>query len=594
MTLPTKTETRPALLRWSAHVPCSDVQDPLGLSLRGSARLASRLLHCITSITPRARYFSFIPWCFFDYQGREKGSPHALGVKDAITLRENALTLACIKHHQHHKGGTCKGGNVVGTIKAKRWLRKGENVADLAKEKFAESPALNAYFTSIVNLGLFVTDGAGPISDEEGEEVEFTWEDIQLSPLGTDLARRYDAVVDGLPVVRELAAGNRHCDVGVLADLGQHGGLCELTEPSAADRPLLRDIFFGLVESKGESHRVRRQTLLLVLELCRQFGPAGWALNEQTFADAVYYGELTAEDDGLAVKLPPGLADIATRWRVFYFHHYMSVGLEGMFAWIVTTLAGHGLAGASLEELAARLDGLSVRKSLNDLLGCDLAVPFGQMTPCEFFSLFGLPGGGGLGPGLGTAFDKAVRSLHPVAEDTLEGYVRGGEYMQNPTGLALPMILLAVTLGRHSRWEGTNYDKWLASVADPRSGYDPYLDLVPPLLTVGLNRRFGCWWTRPWRELAVFLLSRYVVQQHQAMSYEKSSSGDRCLLQTDGQKVIATGCYDKIGMGNPRLASAIQIVKDLGLMEDADDGVTHLTEAGKQFLRDELAKEVGP
>src|SRR5262249_28907134 len=124
MTTPTKTTTKPLLLRWSAHVPCSDVQDPLGLSLRGTARLGSRLLHCITSNTPRARYFSFLPWCFFDYQNREKGRPHALGVKDAVLLRENALALGCIKHHQQDKGGTCKGGNVVGTIKAKRWLRK--------------------------------------------------------------------------------------------------------------------------------------------------------------------------------------------------------------------------------------------------------------------------------------------------------------------------------------------------------------------------------------------------------------------------------------------------------------------------------------
>jgi hypothetical protein len=38
MTTPTKATTKPTLLHWSAHVPCSDVQDPLGLSLRGSAR----------------------------------------------------------------------------------------------------------------------------------------------------------------------------------------------------------------------------------------------------------------------------------------------------------------------------------------------------------------------------------------------------------------------------------------------------------------------------------------------------------------------------------------------------------------------------
>src|SRR6266850_2001207 len=111
-----KSPTSPILLRWSDHIPASDVTDPLGLGLRGSARLASQLLYCITSITPRARYFSFIPWCVFDYQNREKGKPHALGLRDAIVLRENALTLACVTHHE---GGTCRGGALVGSNEAK-------------------------------------------------------------------------------------------------------------------------------------------------------------------------------------------------------------------------------------------------------------------------------------------------------------------------------------------------------------------------------------------------------------------------------------------------------------------------------------------
>src|SRR4051812_25305800 len=119
-----------ALLRWSELVASSDVEDPLGLSLRGSTRLGSRLLHCITSITPRARYFSFIPWCIHDYQSREAGKLDALAIRDAIILRENALALACIKHHEHDKGGTCRGGALVGTNEAKRWLWGGNTEVD--------------------------------------------------------------------------------------------------------------------------------------------------------------------------------------------------------------------------------------------------------------------------------------------------------------------------------------------------------------------------------------------------------------------------------------------------------------------------------
>src|SRR3954468_5465236 len=107
-----KQPTGPVLLRWSDHVPASDVQDPLGLGLRGSTRLASRLLFCITSITPRARYFSFIPWAVYDWQKRERGQRFALGLRHAIALREKALVLGCVAHH---KGSACVGGGLVGS-----------------------------------------------------------------------------------------------------------------------------------------------------------------------------------------------------------------------------------------------------------------------------------------------------------------------------------------------------------------------------------------------------------------------------------------------------------------------------------------------
>ncbi|MHB1423760.1 MAG: hypothetical protein ACYC3I_11310 [Gemmataceae bacterium] len=574
-----------ALLRWNEYVPASDVQDPLGLNLRGLARLGDRLLYCITSITPRARYFSFLPWCVFDYQNQEKGKPHALGLRDAIVLREKALTLACVAHHE---GDTCSGGALVGTLEAKRWLGRGNTEADLKEIKLAKVPALNAYFTSLVNLGCFVTDEETLEGDEEGEEAQFTFDDVELSPLGLELARRYDSVAGGLPVIRQLSGRSRRCSVEALAELGKYGGLCELTEAAAADRTLLRDVFFALADLKGDSHRVRRHSLMLILELCRQFSAEQWVLSEPDFASAVYFGELTTEEGHLKVEIPSTLLDVATRWRMFYFHHYMGVALEGLFSWLIAQLATFGLAGATLEELVARLNDLSVRKGLSDLLHIDVDEPFGELTPCGLFARLGLPNRD-FDAQFGTAFDQALRSTQPVAEDTLETLVRNNDFLQSSTGLALPMILLATTLARYSRWEETNYGKWLSSAAS-----DPYLDLVPPVLASRLSRRFGRWWRCNWKELTGFVLSRYVVHQHQAMSYKKTKAGDRCLLQVDGSKVFSTDGFDKIGMDNPRLHSAVQILKDLGLMEDAEDDVTYLTEEGKPFLRDQLKKEPGP
>lgn len=180
-----------------------------------------------------------------------------------------------------------------------------------------------------------------------------------------------------------------------------------------------------------------------------------------------------------------------------------------------------------------------------------------------------------------------MKNLTPFAENTLEGIIRTNDYLYSSTGLALPMILLSVTLARYSQWESTDYGKWFANIAK-----DPYLDLIPPVISKGLERQFDDWWNTSFSQLTKFVLNRYVIQQHQSMSYEKTATGDRCLIQIDGSKIVSLGGYDKIGMGNPRLNSAIQILSDLGLIEDNDNKVKHLTPEGEAFLKYEIGRQV--
>lgn len=545
------------------------------------------MLYCITSITPRGRYFSFIPWCIFDHQQREKGRPHALGLRDGIIIREQALTLACIAHHE---GEPCSGGGLVGSRDAKKWFANGGKEANFKKmKKFSKNPALGAYLNSVVNLGLFLTEAERPDSDEEGAGEDFTFDDIELSALGLDLAKRFDEKAGCLATAKQIASKDRCCSIDDLAEFGKHGGLCELSHKSSADRELLRDIFFALVDFKvrdpeKNSHPFRRRSLLLILELCRQFGAEECVLNEARFAEAVYFGDVANGDSRFGVVIPMQLLDIATRWRMFYFHHFMSVAFEGLFSWLVSQLGNCGLAGATVDSLVAHLTEPAVCKNLSEILAVDLQGSFGDLTPSVLLAKAGVKEGD-LDEVVSKSVDEAVPSLCPFSEDTLEDLIRSNEHLYASTGLALPMILLSVTLARYSQWEATNYGKWLASAAN-----DPYLDLVPPLVTTGLSRRFGGWWNSSFKELTSFVLSRYVIQQHQSMSYEKTWTGERCLLQVDGPKVVSTGGFDKIGMGNPRLRSSIQILTDLGLIEQDEEEVSRLTSEGKAFLTHEMEK----
>ena len=397
---------KPTLLRWSEHVPISDVQDPLGLSLRGSARLASRLLYCITSITPRARYFSFIPWCVRNWQEHERGKPFALGLSHAIALREKALTLGCIAHHD---GTPCMGGALVGSDNVALWFRKGLPDVDLRKLPFAQNPALAAYFTSLVNLGFFVVEDETVSADETEEEVAQTFDDIKLSPLGTELAKAYEQRVGRLDAVARVSTVQRRCTVHSLSSWGSRGGLCELANDPSPDRALLRDVFFARNNPQNSSHFVRSRSLLLILHLARELCKKDAILDEYSFGSAVYFDDIVFEDDDeLTVTWPLPLQDIATRWRMFYFHHFMSVALEGAFAWLVTQTSETGLRGTTIRQLCSSLDSPLVRKELEGLIDRKLEGSFGSLNPMSLLAGFA-NGSRTLGASTSKVLDKAIR-----------------------------------------------------------------------------------------------------------------------------------------------------------------------------------------
>ena len=528
-------------------------------------------------MTPRARYFSFIPWCILDYQKREKGKSFSTGLRDAIVFRERGLALGCIAYHE---GKTCEGGGVVGSDKASLWFAKNEPMADFTKKPlaFAKNPALGIYVNSLVNLGCFVTDERRKDDDEE-TQADFTFDDIELSPLGRRLAEGYDAMVGDLPSVESLAQVRRQCLVEDLAAWGERGGLCEIASAGAKDRQPLREMFFAQIGMEGGSHPVRKQSLLLILELAKQLRAKGMPLNESHFSTAAYFDSVLNRDGAPeAIAWPEPLRDIATRWRMFYFHHYMSVALEGMLSWLVTNLADKGVAGSTVAELSSGLAGKVASNQLGECLGAEIPADFGIMTPAQLVERFGVATKD-LTAESSVAIDDGIRLESRLSEPHLEHAIRDRTYKHTAAGLAIPTILLSLTLARYSRWRQTDYGNWLANAAQ-----DEYLDLIPPIVLAGVTRRFDDWWNSPFSDISHVALSRFVIQQHQSMSYEKSNAGDRCLLQVDGANISVTGTYDSVGMGNPRLRSAIRILKDLAYLADLEDGVTVVTEDGTTVL----------
>ena len=368
------------------------MQDPLGFSLRGISRISRELLPCITSITPRARYFSFIPWAVYDHQRREHAELTTSELDRAVSFREHALALGCIAYH---KGGDYPGGSLVGSTKATEWyLAHSDGEVDFRQVRFVENPALRNYLKALLNLGIFVTEDKS-VSTEDDEDKSKQAVKVELTALGRELAELYDSHVRTLEAVQQIALPKRQCSVSHLKTWGERGGLCELALPSAADRALLRDMFFCRIRLQGrmELHNRRRDSLLLLLELCRSLTEAHFPFTRQTFADAVYHRELAGKSMSCKIELPGPLEKIARRWQMFYFHYYAATALKSAFLWLVSRLDHAETGGECLDNVISGLDEEHFQREIGDVIGVRLTGCFGSYSPASFFASLACPKG---------------------------------------------------------------------------------------------------------------------------------------------------------------------------------------------------------
>lgn len=582
-----KNESTTVLLAWSEMVPATEGQDPLGLNLRVSARLSAQLLHCITSITPRARYFAFFPWCVADFDRREKMERVDADFRDAVRLREKALALGCVLHHD---GETCEGGGVVGTKGAKKWFQShSQESPKLSRLTFTKDLALNAYFNSMAHLGFFVVEGEVPEEIETEEQPKVEVDKLELKELGKRVAAVYEKAVGALPVVKKLSKDPDGCKPSELKKWGEVGGLCELSDGAAPDRQLLRDVFFNHVGSPGESHPFRHDSLTLLLELIRQLEPHGLELTTFLFNDATYLGAVRQDDESpvIQITLPKALQDSAERWRMFHFHYYCSVALESLFVAVVSQARSSGIMGFKLDTMVEELKGKSVFAFLEKKFGQKIKGGFLDATPRQFFAAAGVASSDPDHDKL-SALVKILDLTHPLCETNLDADFYGDIDRNTPEGMVCSLLMLIIAATRFAQYEKTTYAKWLARAAE-----DPYKDVTVPILLRELRQQFGNYLDARWREIALFVIRRFVVRQHEVLAYIKDWDGSRAFFHTEQDHIRWRQLnYDEIGVNNARFSRALQILQDLGLViyDEADTESFKLTGDGKAQLKRELAE----
>jgi hypothetical protein len=576
-------KSQQVLLAWSALVDSSAGVDPLGLALRVGARLTSELLHCITSITPRARYFSFLPWCISDYRLHEANRKGGRGLRRAIEIREHALVLGCVLHHD---GESCEGGALTGSEKAQDWFREGvpARVA-LSSRRFSKNPALAAYFGSLVNLGLVrATDEQVEDSDEE---YEFTFDDLELSEMGQRVAAAYGRAVRGIPATEKIASS----DTVAAADLrkwGQRGGLCEVSQARAPDRAVLRELFLSRTGTTDQ-RPFRQHTLLLLLHFADEFADRGFSLEAPMFNDATYFGCLvdwSSDDSPEPIAWPTQLEDIALRWRAYHFHHYCWFALENIFAGVVAEARAADPAGTTFEALMAEIASRSAARTAAAALGLSHATALAEITPRELWGICGFRDDPMTAAG-SKSWDEIVGARHMLSEGRLEDILRR-ESFGFGSNVLLSLVLVLSSLARYRRWEDTNYGRWLFKHAES----DALLDVTTPQVLRILRQECGDFTRAPLGQLAGLIVRRFVIRQHEMMAFTKSHDGSRAFFQTDQGRIFvrAEKAWEP-KQENGRLRAAVRILLDLDYLERdaAIEGAFRRAPDGEAFLRTELA-----
>lgn len=463
----------------------------------------------------------------------------------------------------------------MGTKRVKKWFEKGiPTHPDFIAQKFSTNPALGQYIGSLVNLGALQTtdeleenDDSADSDVDEDEGREFTLDDLRLDDLGELLASCYDDEIHDLKIAEDLTLPRPGLSKEQLAAFGKEGGFCELSKPKAADRELLREMFFntlGEKQRRSESHARRASTLILLLELGRQLDKTDLSINIKSFYQATMYDAVLTEEEMVPVQWPESLHDIKMRWQFFHFHQTLRFGLEGLLGFVAEAVNEAGIGGIMPEELLRRISLPNVGCQVNVLLDLPKEIHLWHLPLTDVWESTGFTPESGIEHGM-----SSVMLMNEWYDDR----------QNTETGALLMFLLILNNTACLEPLESTLWANWLSKATEQE-----YLDVSPLLVLRELRQKFGRWHEKKVGELAEYLVKRFVIEQHLAMAFTKTYDGSKAFFFRDGERLRANGNSEwHTALGNARLGPALTILSDIGYMKrtstaPTQDGLELLTQ----------------
>ena len=507
--------------------------------------LYSQLLPSITNVTNRARYYSFNPWLIRSFEQRYHD--HSINEFQRVLRRAECLfALIAIRHARVVDDDGRHGIGMVGRFTL---LRIPENEKWIALDDYAGLEGPSRYFKNrLGGLGQYYI---GPLRDLR--VLDYTSKQNRSLPgydkvRGTALAEAFGRGVPEDAFFRELErARMRWSDLDDLKDFCP----CHLRyrEP---ERAQLLDLFFARSDPyQSPESTNRRASLALILDLVDRVERSDGYDLERVLCASAYSRALP---DGRPWDVHPSLARVQSGWATYERNELLSLSLQALFAAILRAVerdrSGRLQSTAAAGDVCAGLlpSASEFRKRRLSEVVTELraSLPPLGVWQNEFHEI-----------------QRAWRILEAgVQDDTLPVLVE--------EGIQVLLSLLA---------RGIDEDPYAEFEADHFDTREVHL------------LSFKKAWKSMWSDLTVeqwvgWLAVQWGVRRHLSVALRKLRWGRRDTfkirpLEQELRVIEVPPPAETV----PRLGKAIQILRDLGLIELNDDGWPGLTNDGREELK---------
>ena len=307
---------------WVAPPSVAGGLDHIGIQ-QLPVRIFSNLLPGLTVVTDRVANYSFYPWVSWVFH--ETSDATGLDFIHFLRRAECLVTLIAERHAQvRREDERFHSRGLVGRHTLARLIRPEEpRPIEFGSIAALRSENEGSYFKNrFGGLGQYYL---GPLRDlgvlsRAGDDIKVS-EDI-----GLPLARAFDERADRQAFVRILAQG--HASDAELDGLASFCP-CHLAD-NVGERELLLDLLFARQDKAANADLLRRETLLLLLELSDKRGADGVLPLDEAFKAACLTGAL---DLGKPWVVEPSSQGVVQAWGTYERNDLLSIATLGIF-WV--------------------------------------------------------------------------------------------------------------------------------------------------------------------------------------------------------------------------------------------------------------------